>query len=488
MTIISFTEPDIYDLTCPVCNSRGAKSLLHVETKDLVAGNVDVSNLALSCNYCESVFWKKKVQIGYLSDSDELNELALTHYCAIGAGIDLGVLTLSRIIFDDDNANLLEVGCGFGYNIHFWGGYLGRPALGLEQAAYGASGKSILGVEIKSEYLTADGTPYGEFDVIYSSEVIEHVSDPRAFLAALSRNLSLKGILVLTTPAAEYLTPDGNLSLSLAVLSPGHHQFIITKSAFHKLLLEFDFSDVIVERHNERLIAFAVRQGKVADRIRETTPRSAYLDYLKFLSSNSEGITKQGALYRLFKEQINAALWDHAAITLEDIAHELTASYRLDINILFARNEVQASALQFSDFLYKLPPFIGPLIYYMGILKSHKSEDLHVKLSLFSLSVLLIRNTIQVAPQFAQECESLLDTALLHYRMALVDVLSSQHSIAIGKSCEIDGTFAKEDSVDRYKSHLDRSAISINNDKVPSNFVKDFWTLIQKHFVTRFNG
>jgi 2-polyprenyl-6-hydroxyphenyl methylase/3-demethylubiquinone-9 3-methyltransferase len=40
----------------------------------------------------------------------------------------------------------------------------------------------------------------GSFDLVTSMEVIEHVTDPRAFVAGLAKLLAAEGLLVLSTP------------------------------------------------------------------------------------------------------------------------------------------------------------------------------------------------------------------------------------------------------------------------------------------------
>ena len=41
-----------------------------------------------------------------------------------------------------------------------------------------------------------------------ATEVIEHIAHPPAFLALMRRALAEDGMLVLTTPDAEWITPD----------------------------------------------------------------------------------------------------------------------------------------------------------------------------------------------------------------------------------------------------------------------------------------
>lgn len=47
---------------------------------------------------------------------------------------------------------------------------------------------------------TAFAVPLGHFDLVTSMEVIEHVADPAAFLAALAERLADTGLMILSTP------------------------------------------------------------------------------------------------------------------------------------------------------------------------------------------------------------------------------------------------------------------------------------------------
>jgi 2-polyprenyl-3-methyl-5-hydroxy-6-metoxy-1,4-benzoquinol methylase len=63
------------------------------------------------------------------------------------------------------------------------------------------------------------------FDVVYASEVIEHVPDPAAFAALLAARVADDGVLVLTTPSADYIEPGTAFAHTTAALAPGFHGF-----------------------------------------------------------------------------------------------------------------------------------------------------------------------------------------------------------------------------------------------------------------------
>jgi SAM-dependent methyltransferase len=85
----------------------------------------------------------------------------------------------------------------------------------------------------------------GSFDVVWSSEVIEHVADTGRWLSEVRRVLVPRGRLLLTTPS------HGRLPLALWGLerySPplGDHLHLYTARSLRGLLAEFDFGDVQV--------------------------------------------------------------------------------------------------------------------------------------------------------------------------------------------------------------------------------------------------
>jgi len=103
-----------------------------------------------------------------------------------------------------DGKTALDVGCG--------AGLLAEPLarLGAKVTAIDASPEviavarehaSAMGLEI--DYRVGDVQALeGQFDLITSMEVIEHVADPAAFVKALAKRLTPDGLLIMSTPNA----------------------------------------------------------------------------------------------------------------------------------------------------------------------------------------------------------------------------------------------------------------------------------------------
>jgi ubiquinone/menaquinone biosynthesis C-methylase UbiE len=137
-----------------------------------------------------------------------------------------------------------------------------RPAPGESAPGGAASAGSVVGVDVaeaalqraraRLPELTFALTPIdgplpfedGSFDVVWSSEVIEHVGDTARWLSEARRVLVPRGRLLLTTPS------HGRLRLAIGGIERyseplGDHLHLYSARSLRELLTEFDF--VVVE-------------------------------------------------------------------------------------------------------------------------------------------------------------------------------------------------------------------------------------------------
>ena len=97
----------------------------------------------------------------------------------------------------------LDVGCGAGLLCEPLA-RMGATVTGVDAAfenvevAKTHAALSGLAIEYRAGEIAEQGL--GQFDVVTSMEVIEHVSDPAAFVGELARHLKPNGLLILSTP------------------------------------------------------------------------------------------------------------------------------------------------------------------------------------------------------------------------------------------------------------------------------------------------
>ena len=112
---------------------------------------------------------------------------------------------IARFIELPDNPRLMEAGCGTGGNLEMLGEFGALRAFELDDVARAAAAA-------KSGLAVAPGALPGpipfeaeRFDLIGLFDVLEHVEEDQAALAALTERLSAEGRILLTVPAFQWL-------------------------------------------------------------------------------------------------------------------------------------------------------------------------------------------------------------------------------------------------------------------------------------------
>ena len=152
-----------------------------------------------------------------------------------------------------EGKNALDVGCG--------AGLLAEPLarLGAKVTAIDAAAELIAaakahaegqGLAIDYRASTAEALD-GQFDLVTSMEVIEHVADPQAFVSSLARRLAPGGLLILSTPNKTGLSKLLTITLAegMGKIPKGTHDFdkFIGPDAMKLVLAQANLKCVDVE-------------------------------------------------------------------------------------------------------------------------------------------------------------------------------------------------------------------------------------------------
>jgi SAM-dependent methyltransferase len=287
-------------VACPVCGSAEPKpAKLRIDSP-----SAGLPLTLVDCHECGVAFYE-----GSEPAAVEVPDhaAALKFYVEQGAGIDV----MTEPLFQLDPRRVrrsLEVGCGFGYALDFARWAFGWEVRGVDPSPLAAAGRAALGLDIASGYLgPAAGTERGACDLVFCSEVLEHVRDPRGFVRVLGSHLAEDGLLVLTTPNAGAIGPEAPGALLLSVLSPGHHLVLFRPAPLRRLLAAQGFPHVAIRESAGSLSAVAARHPWP---LREPAAIDRGL-YRRYLADRHEAHSPDtpvglGFAYRLFKECVNS--------------------------------------------------------------------------------------------------------------------------------------------------------------------------------------
>jgi len=98
-----------------------------------------------------------------------------------------------------ERPSVLDVGCATGALLDFLRGH-GWRVTGVEISPSAEYGRNIRGLDIKALPLEENKFPNQSFDAVLASHLIEHLNNPRSFLAEINRVLKKGGRVFITTP------------------------------------------------------------------------------------------------------------------------------------------------------------------------------------------------------------------------------------------------------------------------------------------------
>jgi len=141
----------------------------------------------------------------------------------------------------------LDVGCNVGFAVEA-ARQLGYEAHGidLDATAIATAQASFPGCGFRSLHVQELAQQGAAFDVVYCSEVVEHVTHADAFVRSLRACLKPGGRLYLTTPDVGHFTlPRGRDKLrQMSWFRPPEHLIYFTKSGLRSLLEQSGFTTV----------------------------------------------------------------------------------------------------------------------------------------------------------------------------------------------------------------------------------------------------
>lgn len=260
------------------------------------------------------------------------DDAAVDAYVEVGAGIAVAAERLWKQR-RPGTMSMLEVGCNFGFGVDFSERVLGWSALGIEPSAAADRGCRELGVSIHHLMLTQDTVLGTKFDLVFASEVIEHVSDPVAFLQVMKAHTALGGSIFLTTPAAEEVTPRADPTSALSALSPGHHVFLCSRVGAEMLLSRAGFSTFVVEKVGGTLLICATSEQQLPTQLGGELPDDVIRGYLKQLSQRGapNSALRLGSSVRWLRSAVGATEWGEAHEAARAVIDVFRRRYKLDL-------------------------------------------------------------------------------------------------------------------------------------------------------------
>jgi SAM-dependent methyltransferase len=346
---------------CPACHADGRKRHL-LDTSFDSAGAARTVAL-LQCGDCGARYADPVVAVDY----HDIDQDGMRYYVEQGAGIDV-MLEPFALLDRRPVSKYLEVGCSFGFAMAYARRALGWEVLGFDPGFVAAAGRRMLGLPIESRLLDQAAVPQGTFDLVFCSEAIEHIAEPDPFITILRHALNDRGVLLLTTPDGDAVTPDQPPELLLPVLSPSQHVILYNAGAIETLLRRHGFVDVRVRKNATQLqiVAALTPLREPAAYFSRDRYRAFLQDELAAHRDDTE--LTAGFGYRLLCEDVNAGSFESATATYQRLRDTYRTAYGYDIETAEAVPLPSPANLSLAQYGERLPFNLCGVWYCRGII------------------------------------------------------------------------------------------------------------------------
>jgi SAM-dependent methyltransferase len=221
--------------TCPGCGSPSDEVVYSLPTP------------ILRCSSCGLIFEAAGGDTAHLYNDDYFHGSGYTNYPARERQWHREARTRLRWIKRcGAGRRLLEVGCAAGFFLDE-ARRDGFECLGVELASgMAAYGREKLGLSVIEGEFEEVSLPADSFDVICAWHVLEHVSDPYAFLTKVEQVLAPDGILALEVPNIASRTAN-RTRVKWDCLQPGFHRLHFSPASLTWVLEKAGFEIVSLE-------------------------------------------------------------------------------------------------------------------------------------------------------------------------------------------------------------------------------------------------
>jgi len=187
--------------------------------------------------------------------------------------VDFMNSVLSR--YDKEIKKILEVGCGAGMLLEIFQNQ-GYRVIGIDPSALTKIQGKKRGVKVIVDYYPSEKIK-GKFDVVYHSDVLEHMSNPVKFLKENFDQLNEGGLVILTVPDSSESILSGDISMVYH-----QHMNYFDKESLNSVLEAAGFSDIYVvkAKFGGSLNAYAMKNKKYTSKKISNSHESKLKNYI----------------------------------------------------------------------------------------------------------------------------------------------------------------------------------------------------------------